>query len=118
VLDDGTGRAFVEPNHARVTLHVDNAFDDFPAPEPGKERLRAFMRRHGRDPERFSGRHRFREGIIAPGETVAVAGQGVREPDPDADASGDYRSGPPTRLRMNGWAKHPLLISDKTDTTR
>ena len=59
------------------------------------------------------------EGVIEIGETIAVMGQGVREPDPDAAAKAQgYRGGPPTRLRLGGSARHPILLSDAVDTLR
>jgi hypothetical protein len=60
---------------------------------------------------------RYREGALEVGETVAVSGFGVREPDPDGAAREmGYRDRPPTRLRLASAPHAPLLISDYTDT--
>ena len=120
VLDDGTGRAIIDPNGARVDVDIDmttrsGTFDDA---TPVEEQ---FLTRHGM---RSTGwllnkSLRYREGVIEVGETIAVVGQGVREPDPDAVGKvGGYRSGPPTRLRLGGSARHPILLSDAPDTLK
>jgi hypothetical protein len=120
VLDDGTGRAIVDPGGARVDVDIDmttrsGTFDDA---TPIEEQ---FLTRHGL---RSTGwvmnkSLRYREGVIEIGETIAVMGQGVREPDPDAVGRvGGYRSGPPTRLRLGGSSRHPILLSDAPDTLK
>ncbi|MBZ0237593.1 MAG: E3 ubiquitin ligase family protein [Deltaproteobacteria bacterium] len=120
VLDDGTGRAIVDPRGARVAVDIDmttrsGTFDDA---TPVEEQ---FLTRHGLRSTGwvFNKSFRYREGVIEIGETIAVMGQGVREPDPDAVGKvGGYRSGPPTRLRLGGSARHPILLSDAPDTLR
>lgn len=120
VLDDGTGRAIVDPTGARVAVDLDmttrsGTFDD---PTPVEEQ---FLQRHGLRATGwvFNRSLRYREGVIEVGETIAVMGQGVREPDPDAVGKvGGYRVGPPTRLRLGGSARHPILLSDAPDTLR
>ena len=120
VLDDGSGRAIVDPSGARVAVDIDmttrsGTFDD---PTPVEEQ---FLARHGLRAAGwvFNKSLRYREGVIEIGETIAVMGQGVREPDPDAAAKAQgYRGGPPTRLRLGGSARHPILLSDAVDTLR
>lgn len=120
VLDDGSGRAIVDPSGARVAVDIDmttrsGTFDDA---TPVEEQ---FLTRHGLRSAGwvFNKSLRYREGVIEIGETIAVMGQGVREPDPDAVGKvGGYRSGPPTRLRLGGWSRHPILLSDAPDTLR
>jgi hypothetical protein len=120
VLDDGTGRAIVDPSGARVAVDLDmttrsGTFDDA---TPVEEE---FLTRHGLRSTGwvFNKSLRYREGVIEVGETIAVMGQGVREPDPDAVGKvGGYRSGPPTRLRLGGSARHPILLSDAPDTLK
>lgn len=120
VLDDGTGRAIIDPSGARVAVDLDmttrsGTFDDA---TPVEEE---FLTRHGLRSTGwvFNKSLRYREGVIEVGETIAVMGQGVREPDPDAVGKvGGYRSGPPTRLRLGGSARHPILLSDAPDTLK
>ncbi len=120
VLDDGTGRAIVDPSGARVAVDIDmttrsGTFDDA---TPVEEQ---FLTRHGLRSSGwvFNKSFRYREGVIEIGETIAVMGQGVREPDPAAVGKvGGYRSGPPTRLRLGGSSRHPILLSDAPDTLR
>jgi hypothetical protein len=120
VLDDGSGRAIVDPSGARVAVDIDmttrsGTFDDA---TPVEEE---FLSRHGLRSTGwvFNKSLRYREGVIEIGETIAVMGQGVREPDPDAVGKvGGYRTGPPTRLRLGGSARHPILLSDAPDTLR
>jgi hypothetical protein len=120
VLDDGTGRAIIDPNGARVDVDIDmttrsGTFDDA---TPVEEQ---FLTRHGLRSTgwMFNKSLRYREGVIEIGETIAVMGQGVRVPDPDAVGKvGGYRSGPPTRLRLGGSPRHPILLSDAPDTLK
>lgn len=120
VIDDGTGRAVIDPNGARVAVDLDmttrsGTFDDA---TPVEEQ---FLTRHGLRSTGwvFNKSLRYREGVIEVGETIAVMGQGVREPDPDAVGKvGGYRSGPPTRLRLGGSSRHPILLSDAPDTLK
>jgi hypothetical protein len=117
VIEDGSGRALIDPRHVRLALTIDRrtesgTFDDATAREE------AFLRRRGTKSTGmvFNRTLTYREAVIEIGETVAVVGVGVREPDLDAGAGAGYRDGPPTRLRMNGSPRHPLLISDQRDT--
>ncbi len=120
VLDDGTGRAIVDPGGARVDVDIDmttrsGTFDDA---TPIEEQ---FLTRHGLRSTGwvFNKSIRYREGVIEVGETITVMGQGVREPDPEAVGQvGGYRSGPPTRLRLGGSSRHPILLSDAPDTLK
>ena len=61
---------------------------------------------------------RYREAMIEVGETVAVLGSGVREPDPNAPPEAAYRGAPPTPLRLTSSPRFPLIISDDPSTTR
>jgi hypothetical protein len=106
LVEDGTGRALVEPADAAVHLVAD-------AQDHGGERARMLLARHGVSPG--SGNLRYSEAVIEPGEVVAVAGAGVREPDPEG-VGGSYRDAP-TRLRIAASPGSPLLISDRRDTT-
>ena len=119
LLDDGTGRAIVDPRSARVALDVDGKGDSGTFDEPSA-RESAFLQRHGTSGQgwMFNKRLRYREAVIEVGEQVAILGEGVREPDPNAPPAGAYRGEQPTRVRLTSSARFPLLISDNPDTTR
>ena len=117
-LDDGTGRALVDPSGAQLAVEKDSttrsgSFDDA---TPVEE---SFLARHGMQSKGWmlNKRLRYREGALEIGETIAVCGLAVREPDPDgaARATG-YRDALPTRLHLSSSPKLPLLISDYADT--
>ena len=118
VLSDGTGHAIVDPRAAKVALDVDSRGNSGTFDSP-TERESAFLARHGTTAQGLilSKRLRYREAVIAVGETVAILGSGVREPDPTAPPQAAYRGDQPTRLRMTSSPRFPLLISDSPDTT-
>jgi hypothetical protein len=112
ILDDDTGRAYIDPATAYMSTAQDKvATSTLALASPRQE---ALLTRHG-----LSGRKvpfgtdglRYREAIIEADERIAVFGGGVREPDPDADPS-SYRDGIATRLCLIGTDQFPLFISD------
>lgn len=117
-LIDQTGRAIVDPAGAEVVLDFDGSSSSgtFNEANPTQE---AFLQRHGHKSKGwiFNKGLRYREAVIHIGETVAVMGAGVREPDPDASPTAEYRGAPATRLRLMHSAKCPLVISDDPSTT-
>jgi hypothetical protein len=114
VVDD-TGRAIVDASGAKLALHHDvttrsGTLDDADARE------QALLARHNIAATGwvFNKTMRYSEAVIEPGETVVVAGQGIREPDPDAVGQvAGYREGLPTRLRLTSSATFPLYVSDR-----
>jgi hypothetical protein len=83
------------------------------------EREQAFLDAH-QTPGRgrfFNHYLRYREAVIEVGETIAIFGAAIREPDPTAPPAESYRGDAPTRLRMTSSPRFPLLISDGPDTT-
>jgi hypothetical protein len=119
-IEDGTGRALVDPGeHVVMALSTEVAVDphlsellDEPVP-PASEPFRTFARAHG-VPLTVLGldRHlRFREGLIEEGETLTVHGHASREVHARGEPAGPRQ--PPTVivLRAAG-AAHPLVISD------
>lgn len=119
VLEDGTGRAIVDPNGAQVALDFDgnSKSGTFNNADPVQEQ---FLARHGQKSQGwvFNKTLRYREAMIEVGETVAVLGSGIREPDPTAAPEAAYRGAPPTRLRLTSSPRFPLIISDDPATTR
>lgn len=118
-VDDGTGRAIVDPGQAKLLVEMDSTtrsgtFDDATPVEED------FLRRHNMGSQGwfFNKTLRYLEGVIEPGERVAVLGRAVREPDPDAaGAVTGYRDALPTRVRVGGSKDHPIIVSDHADTT-
>jgi hypothetical protein len=118
LIEDDTGRALIDPRDSQITLDGDRAtesgnFDDATPVE------QALLKRHGKDSKGwvFNKLLSYEESVIEVGETVAVLGSGIREPDPDATPNATYRGDAPTRLRLTSSAKHPLVISDLPTTT-
>lgn len=117
-LEDDSGRAIVDVEGAELVLSEDattssGTFDDATAVEA------AFLARHGqRATGAFFNRSLiYRERTISIGETIAVVGAGVREPDPDAPPSEAYRGAPAMRLRLASTPRWKLRISDHPSTT-
>lgn len=119
MLEDGTGRAIVDPNGAEVALDFDgnSKSGTFNNADPVQEQ---FLARHGQKSEGwvFNKTLRYREAMIEIGETIAVLGSGTREPDPNAAPEAAYRGAPATRLRLTSSPRFPLIISDDPATTR
>lgn len=119
MLEDGTGRAIIDPNGAQVALDFDgnSKSGTFNNADPVQE---AFLARHGQNSEGwvFNKTLRYREAMIEIGETISVLGSGTREPDPNAAPEAAYRGSPPTRLRLTSSPRFPLIISDDPATTR
>src|SRR5207248_4101663 len=99
-LEDGTGRAIVDPAFAKIALDFDSRSTSGTLDDPN-ESERAFLERHGETGRGwiFNKKLRYREACIEVGETIAVLGAGTREPDPQAAPSG-YRDAQPTLLRL------------------
>jgi hypothetical protein len=119
VLTDGTGRAVVDPRGAKMAIDFDSRttsgmFDDATKIEAG------FLERHHRASRGalFNKGLVYMEAIIHVGERIAVLGEGVREPDPDVPPTAEYRGEQPTRLRMTGTRRAPLVISDSRLATQ
>jgi hypothetical protein len=119
MLEDDSGRALVDATAARIMLDFDGRSSSGSFDDPS-ETERAFLSRHGEKGQGwiFNRTLRYREAVIADGETIAVLGAGTREPDPDAMPSDAYRAELPTRLRLTSSKKYPLVISDETAATR
>ncbi|MCP4445970.1 MAG: hypothetical protein GY811_11585 [Myxococcales bacterium] len=120
LIDDGTGRAIVDPTDPEVVITIDAQTSSGMTDDPTVREM-DFLKSHG-----FVGKGwvfnktlRYREGILESGESVAVMGRGTLEPDPDgANGVTGYRDGPPMRVRLRSSSKRPLLISDDTTMLR
>jgi hypothetical protein len=123
VLADATGRAIVDPTGAEMALEFDSIATTGPTVPLGTfvdatTLQREFLARHGRSDRWPTPRRlRYREAVICAGTRVAVLGEGVREPDPDAPPPGDYRGEATTRLRLTSTKRFPLVVGDDTDAT-
>jgi hypothetical protein len=116
LVEDASGRVAVDFDGAEAALDLDK--EDVTSPGLCPPRVRAFVARHGRG-ERIradSGPVRYREGVLAVDELVAVLGVGVAEPDPEALPDDAYRGMPKTRMRMASSKRAPVLISDASET--
>jgi hypothetical protein len=112
-LDDGTGRALVDPAHSTLLLHMDSTTRSgvFDGATPVEA---SFLARHGMESTGWflNKTLRYTEGIIEPGERVAVIGHAAREP--AADATDPYGS-LTTRVRIAGTPELPILVTDRKD---
>jgi hypothetical protein len=111
-LDDGTGRALVDPRGAI-------GFLDHPIAGGVCDRAPPPVVRLLQDAQRTaSSRYTYAEWAIPVGTRVSVVGGGMREPDPDAAPRPEYRGEPPMRLRIAKTEPYALMISDFKDTFR
>lgn len=116
VLEDDGGRAVIDPAGAEYALDLDRRAAGGGEATTRPE-LAAMFERLGL-PATLGTRRTIslREGVIEPGERVAVLGVAAREPDPTAVPAG-YRGDAPTRLRLAGSPRYPLVISDHPSAT-
>jgi hypothetical protein len=97
-------RVVIDPAHAQISA----AFDHVVSSAEPTDRSRALLARY-----RWEGGEVFcREAILEADEAITVVGAAIREPDPDAPRGEGYRDAAPTRLRMTGSKRFPLLVSD------
>jgi hypothetical protein len=117
-IDDGTGRAVVDPDLARVTLYKDAVGRGEQLVNP-TERERAFLSRHMPAEDAWMAKRLYgwREGVLEEGERIAVCGVVIREADPSPNALRDYRQDA-VRIRIAGGKHAPVAISDEADLTR
>lgn len=116
VLEDGSGHAVIDPAGAEYALDMDHTAAGGTTTTIRPE-LAAMFERLGL-PATLGTRSKIAlcEGVIEAGERVSVLGIATREPDPTAAPTG-YRDDAPTRLRLAGSRRYPLVISDHPSTT-
>jgi len=115
VIQDPTGRAVIDPDAALIDIASD--YENVVWGNPS-QRQHAFVMRVLPNAAAlpFSKQCRFREARIGPDELVSVLGAGVREADPLAPPSAEYRGEPLTRLRFSSAAGTTLLVSAAQET--
>jgi len=116
MLLDRSARAIVDPLHAKLAVDVVRTTSGSFNPATAAES--ALLQRYHKRSRGwiFDKELRYEETVIGVGETIAVLGTGVREPDPEAEPIG-YRGEQPTRLVISGSPRFPILISDNPSTT-
>jgi len=116
LLEDDSGRAVIDPAGAEYALDLDRRAAGG-SEHTTRPELAAMFERLGLASTLGTQRMiSLREGVIEPGERVSVLGVAAREPDPTAAPTG-YRDDAPTRLRLAGSPRYPLVISDHRSAT-
>lgn len=116
LVDDGTGTALVLIAGAQGSLiedvHLRSGFLDAPTPE-----MQALLARHDKSTHGWilPKRLRYREGILELGETAAVCGHGMLEPDPNPATAGAYRERA-MRPVLRSTPDNPVLLSDNVSS--
>ncbi|MBL4635894.1 MAG: hypothetical protein JKY56_18685 [Kofleriaceae bacterium] len=114
-VDDGTGKAVVDPMSAMIAIVVDSHTRSGTLDSPTGREV-AYLESHQRKSKGWflNKKIRYREGILESGELVAIMGRGTRETDIAAGSQGErgYRDAPAMRLRMQSPEKTPMKISD------
>lgn len=102
-LDDGTGIAIVDPEGSQVEVDYDRQYEYGPARRV-QQPVAELARRFQLPAEDVI----IREGVLGPGETVAVHGRLVREADPDPTRAS-------SRLRVVGPGRERPFVSERPD---
>lgn len=97
-IEDGTGRAIVEP--AGGFVHVD--YDVVSVYSAGE-----LLTRLG-----VPGPYLLHEGVLEVGQWITVHGRCLRDVDRDPRRVADYRSGPPSLIRVGRGARVKLWVSE------
>ena len=112
LLVDGSAHALVDPNAATLLVDRDHTHEVTGTNELEPREHELFARRRIA-PNWFTTEHvLIGESVIEIGDTLAVVGSGVREPDPSALPEGLYRAEAVTLIALTGSDAHPLLITD------
>jgi len=112
-VDDGTGRAYVDPKGAMISIVGDHRTMTGKFGEPDDRHL-AFIEKQ--DARVFSligedSKLRYREGVLEAGERVAVIGRGTVSTD-DITADAPYRGKPRVRVDFHRSRRAQLYVTD------
>lgn len=118
VLADSTSTALVDPTGAQTVLTFDCATHSGTF-DPANAIEKALLARHGEQSTNklFNRNLHYREAVVEVGETVAVLGSGVRNPELDSATNVEGHDTRP-RVLFSSSAKFPLVISDWPNATR
>lgn len=122
LLESGDDRVLVKTSYVQCVLEKDGKFSSGFLNDASPE-LEAFLSERGHTSQGlvFNKGMRYREGVVEPGELVAVVGVGrwERDPDESASAGAGYRDAHvPQRLVMDAPEDGPLLLSDEPEMLR
>lgn len=117
LLDDGTGRARVEMVAVEAAVEKDGHWSSGTLNDATPV-LEGFLQRHGFGSVGwlFNKTLRYREGVLEPGEEVAVLGWADHEIDPEPTTSGAGYRDAPTRVVVRSSVDVPLRVSDDPKT--
>lgn len=117
LLEDGTGRARVEMVAVEAAVTKDGHWSSGTLNDATPE-LEEFLQRHGHASQGwvFNKTLRYREGVLEPGEEVAVLGWAEREIDPEPGTAGAGYRDAPTRVVLRANGASALRVSDDPST--
>lgn len=117
VIEDDSGRAIVDVTGALMVIGEDSVTHSGTFDDPDEVES-AFLAKYNEASTGavFNRSLIYRETTISIGDTIAIVGAGVREPDPDAPPTEAYRGAPAMRLRLTSTPRFQLRISDHQST--
>jgi len=119
LVEDVSGRARVPAVPTELLLVEDGRITTgaFKEPDP---RIERFLQSHGYSTKGFltNRQYRFSEGVLEPGERIAVIGVGTWEPDPDGASRGQGLREAPRRLFIRPGESGKILLSDEPASRR
>jgi len=115
-VEDKSARALVKAENLKVEAYKDSEFSSG-FMEDASVHLEEFLARHGQKSEGkvFNRTLRYREGILEPGEAIAVLGRVRWEPDPDPKHAGQGYRDVPKRAVIEPLAEGQVVASDIID---
>jgi hypothetical protein len=119
ILRDDSGKALVRMDEASAVLVMRDAQFSSGGDADPTAVMTAFLARHGQSSRGllFAKSLNYREGVLEPGERIAVLGLARWEPDPDPDRGAlGYRE-LPMRLVVQASGRVPLVVTDEPSLT-